>query len=54
MKTLVGAVQDPRVTGYTVEWDGRNNEGSLVSSGVYLYRLTAGDFSETKKMVLLR
>ncbi len=34
---------------YTVEW----NAGTL-SSGVYFYRMTAGAFSETKKMVVMR
>jgi hypothetical protein len=34
---------------YEVKWDARS-----VASGVYLYRLTAGSFVETRKMVVLR
>jgi hypothetical protein len=35
-------------------WDGRDGAGGSVSSGVYFYRLTAGKFSESRKMVLLK
>jgi len=37
-----------------VEWDGRDGEGKSVASGVYLYRLRAGDVVETQRMVLVR
>ncbi|MDE0017771.1 MAG: dockerin type I domain-containing protein [Candidatus Poribacteria bacterium] len=33
-------------------WDGRNNQGEPVASGVYFYTLTAGDFTSTRKMLI--
>lgn len=38
----------------SVSWDGRNDAGSKVPTGVYMYTLTAGDNSQTKKMVILK
>ena len=37
-----------------VEWNGRNDAGEQVSSGVYMYRLQTGQFTQTKKMVLVK
>jgi hypothetical protein len=37
-----------------VEWTGTDDNGHMVSSGVYLYRLEAGDFVATQKLVLIR
>jgi hypothetical protein len=39
---------------YTVQWDGQGNSGRSVASGVYFYRITAGNFSKTGKMLLIR
>ncbi len=39
---------------YRVKWNGRNSVGQPVASGVYIYRLQAGSFVESKKMLLIR
>jgi hypothetical protein len=39
---------------HTAVWDGTDESGAAVTSGVYFYRLTQGDLSETRKMVLLK
>lgn len=40
---------------HVAEWDGRNQKGETVTSGIYIYQLTAGrEFRETKRMVLLK
>ena len=45
----------PRAAGaYTIRWDGRDEVGQELASGVYLYRLQAGTQVETRKLLLLR
>ena len=39
---------------YEVQWNGRNSNGVQVSTGIYLYRITAGSFVQTRKMILLK
>ena len=44
-----------REAGYhVVRWDGTNDAGRAVGSGVYYYRVQAGDRQEIRKMTLLR
>ncbi len=39
---------------FTVNWNGTNASGQRVSSGVYFYRMSAGDFSAVRKMVIVK
>ncbi|MCM2272231.1 MAG: T9SS type A sorting domain-containing protein [candidate division Zixibacteria bacterium] len=39
---------------YRVRWNGQDTSGESVASGIYFYRLEAGEFSRTRKMVLLK
>ena len=52
VNNLVDANQS---SGYkSVQWNATNNQGEPVSAGVYLYKIQAGDFVDTKKMILLK
>ncbi len=52
LRELVDAEQAPGV--YAVTWDGRDRFGRVVSSGVYVYKMRAGAFSTTRKMLFLK
>ena len=52
VRTLVDELREAGA--YSVVWDGKDRTGRDVSSGVYFYRLRAGDFIQTRKMVLLK
>lgn len=39
---------------HNISWDGRDNDGKLVTSGVYYYRFDAGDFNDIKRLVIIR
>ena len=52
---VMNLVQGPRNAGsYTLRWDGRDDAGRELASGMYLYRLQAGEQLVTRKMVLVR
>ncbi len=52
VKTLVNERKKP--SSYFIHWDGRDEHGKELGSGVYLYRIIAGNYSSTKKMVIIR
>ncbi len=52
VKTLINQVMEPGLK--SIVWDSRDENGSVVSSGVYFYSLQAGQQTQTKKMMLLR
>ena len=49
---LVGARQ--AAGEYRVQWDGRDQAGRSVVSGVYIYRLSVGGTAQSRKMILMR
>lgn len=52
VRTLVSDFRQPG--SYQALWDGRNDAGEIVGSGMYLYRFSAGSFSQTHKMFLMK
>ena len=40
--------------GHAAYWDGRNEGGELVASGVYVYQLRAGGYSQARRMVIVK
>ncbi|MEW5843825.1 MAG: T9SS type A sorting domain-containing protein [Bacteroidota bacterium] len=52
VKTLVNGVRDSG--SYNVQWNGDNNFGAKVASGIYIYRIQAGTFSQSMKMILMK
>ena len=52
IRQLLSAVKTPGK--HSLTWDGKDRRENSVSSGIYFYKLSAGDFSETKRMVLVK
>jgi hypothetical protein len=52
VRSLVQQIQ--QAGRYTITWDGRNEQGEALASGVYLYQLRAGSFVQTRRMALVR
>ena len=41
-------------SGKAIYWDGRSENGEMVASGTYFYQIQAGDYTDTRKMVILK
>ncbi len=52
VKTLVSENRDAGL--YSVQWDATDDVGVKVASGIYFYKLNAGEFTATKKMILFQ
>jgi hypothetical protein len=52
IKTLISKTQGPGY--YTIYWDGRDMNGSKVSSGIYFYRIATENFKAIKKLIVTR
>jgi hypothetical protein len=54
-RVVSNLVSSQQNAGYkSIQWNATNNTGQQVSAGLYLYSIEAGDFRQTKKMVLLK
>jgi M6 family metalloprotease-like protein len=52
VRALVDGEQAPGY--YSVQWDGKDSSGGNLASGIYIYRIQAGDFVQVRRMVLLK
>jgi choice-of-anchor B domain-containing protein len=52
VRTLLNERKEPGA--YEAVWDGKNDHGKQVGSGIYLYRMVANEFVQVRKMILMR
>ena len=52
IKVLIDAYQEPGK--YTVRWNGADEDGKKVPSGIYMFKIETGLFVQTRKMLLVR
>jgi len=52
IKTLVNEAKDAGK--YRVVWKGADNKHHPVSSGIYIYKMIAGNYNSTRRMILMR
>ena len=54
-RQIKALLNSPQTAGYrSIQWNATNDVGQPVSAGFYLYSIEAGEFTQTKKMVLLK
>ena len=54
-KVVSTLVNDQQSAGYkTLQWNATSNSGQPISAGLYIYTIRAGEFSKTRKMILLK
>ena len=54
-KEILTLVNEVKTRGeYSVQWDAKNSLGNKVPGGIYFYKLVTRDFTQTKKMILLK
>jgi len=54
-KKVITLIDEPKTAGRrSVQWNATNNKGESVSAGMFIYNIQAGQFTHTKKMVLLK
>ena len=52
VRSLIESEQSP---GYhQVQWNGKDNRNQTVATGMYIYRFNAGEFAESRKMLLIK
>jgi len=52
IRTLISNIQE--AGHYAARWDGKDEHGNVISSGVYIYRLETFKFNDVKKMMLIK
>jgi len=52
VKTIIDEILEPGI--HQVDWDGTDSNNKTVTSGIYFYRFSAGNYHEIKKMLLIR
>ena len=52
VRTLVNT--EVKAGPHSITWDGKDNYGKSVATGIYYYKMESGDFNKTRKFVLVR